>query len=189
MATKKDSKEASVQKDENIKNAVNEEQTEQAKPLCKEDELNQKIETLEEDIQDQKDKYLRLYAEFDNFRRRTAKEKLELSNIASSNIILKLLPIIDDFERAQQAFEKKDDLAAFREGMLLIADKFGKLLEKEGLKKIDAVHKEFDTDEHEAITRIPAPSKKLKGKVVDVIEHGYKLNDKIIRYAKVVVGD
>ncbi len=191
--TKKKYTEESNQQEEKLEN-VSEETNDKAekdteKKLCKEDELAQKVKTLEVEIQEQKDKYLRLFAEFDNYRRRTAKEKLEISSLASSNIILKLLPIIDDFERAQTAFEKKEDLASFREGMLLIADKLGKMLEKEGVKKIDSLHKDFDTDEHEAITRIPAPSKKLKGKVVDTIEHGYKLNDKIIRYAKVVVGD
>lgn len=149
----------------------------------------EKIKELEAKLDEQKDKFLRLYAEFENYRRRTSKEKLALSQTASENLMSKLLPVMDDYERAQKAYNDKEDLQAFKEGIELIADKFWKILSQEGLEVIDSNNKEFNTDEHEAITKIPAPSEDLKGKVVDTTEKGYKLKDKVIRYAKVVVGN
>lgn len=149
----------------------------------------EKIKELEAKLDEQKDKFLRLYAEFENYRRRTSKEKLALSQTASENLISKLLPVMDDYERAQKAYNDKEDLQAFKEGIDLIADKSWKILSQEGLEAIDSNNKEFNTDEHEAITKIPAPSEDLKGKVVDTTEKGYKLKDKVIRYAKVVVGN
>ncbi len=149
----------------------------------------EKIKELEAKLDEQKDKFLRLYAEFENYRRRTSKEKLALSQTASENLISKLLPVMDDYERAQKAYNDKEDLQAFKEGIELIADKYWKILAQEGLEVIDSNNKEFNTDEHEAITKIPAPSEDLKGKVVDTTEKGYKLKDKVIRYAKVVVGN
>ncbi|MFA8299466.1 MAG: nucleotide exchange factor GrpE [Hyphomicrobiales bacterium] len=148
------------------------------------------VEELKVQNQELNDKFLRLYSEFDNFRKRTAKEKLELSKNASEKIILSLLPVMDDFDRALQALENQDneDAGSAQEGMSLIYNKLKSILNKEGLKDIEAKGKEFDTDFHEAITQIPAPEKSLKGKVVDEIEKGYELNGKVIRYAKVVVG-
>jgi len=149
----------------------------------------EKISELEAKLEEQKDKFLRLYAEFENYRRRTSKEKLALSQTASENIITKLLPVMDDYERARKAQKDTGDLEAFKEGIELIADKFWKILSQEGLEVIESNEKEFNTDEHEAITKIPAPTEELKGKVVDTTEKGYKLKDKVIRYAKVVVGN
>ena len=147
-----------------------------------------KEETLEAELAEAKDKYLRLYSEFDNYRRRTSKEKLEMMQTAGEQIIVSLLPVIDDFNRAEQSFES-GDAKAIIEGVKLISDKFVKILDGEGLKLMDTKEgADFDTELHDAITKIPAPSKKLKGKIVDTIENGYYLGDKVIRHAKVVIG-
>ncbi len=145
-------------------------------------------ETLEIQLSEAKDKYLRLYSEFENFRRRTAKEKIEIVNTASKGLIVDLLPVLDDFERALKSLEGKENKSA-REGMELISSKFRKTLDQKGLKEI-AVGQgdDFDEEFHEAITQIPAPSKKLEGKIIDVVEKGYTLGDKVIRFAKVVTG-
>lgn len=135
------------------------------------------------------DKYLRLYSEFDNYRRRTAKERLELFKTAGQDIMTDLIPIMDDFERAMQNMDKKADVKSVRKGVDLVYNKFRSTLESKGLKPFKSIELAFDPEVHEAITKIPAPSKKLKGKVVDEIEKGYMLNDKVIRYAKVVVGE
>lgn len=150
--------------------------------------ITEQVKELESKFNDINDKYLRLYSEFDNYRKRTAKEKSEIIKTASENIIVSLLPIIDDFERATKAFQEKEDVPAFKEGVELIFSKFMKTLTQKGLAPIDAIGTTFDTDLHEAITNIPAPSKKMKGKVVDDIEKGYTLNGKVIRFSKVVVG-
>jgi|AntRauTorcE11898_2_1112593.scaffolds.fasta_scaffold00143_6 molecular chaperone GrpE len=161
--------------------------TSSSKKTKKKDAEN--IRELEAKLEEQKDKFLRLYAEFENYRRRTSKEKLNLSQTANSGLITKLLPVLDDYERAQKAFSENEDLNTFKEGIELIADKFRKILKQEGLEVIESTNKEFNTDEHEAITKMPAPSEEMKGKVIDTTEKGYKLNDKVIRYAKVVVGN
>ena len=135
------------------------------------------------------DKFLRLYSEFENFRRRTAKERVELLTNSRGEALKNLIPIADDFERATANNAKVEDINAIREGFTLIHNKFVNLLSNEGLKPMEtAVGDDFDTDKHEAVTQIPAPEPKLKGKVVDVIEKGYVINDKVIRYAKVVTG-
>jgi molecular chaperone GrpE len=134
------------------------------------------------------DKFLRLYSEFDNFRKRTAKEKIEMSKTASEEVIMDLLTVLDDFERAIKSTEESKDCDAVKEGMNLIFSKFKGILEKKGLKPIKAIGEAFDTDFHEAITYIPAPSDDLKGKVVDEVEKGYLLGEKVIRYTKVVIG-
>ncbi|MFZ4522646.1 MAG: nucleotide exchange factor GrpE [Bacteroidales bacterium] len=135
------------------------------------------------------DKYLRLYSDFDNFRKRTLKEKAELSKYASTDIIVKLLPVLDDFERAIKAFDATSDAGrALRDGMVLIFNKFYSTLNQQGLEQMRTSGETFDTDFHEAITNIPAPSPEQKGKIVDELEKGYLLNGKVIRYAKVVVG-
>lgn len=135
------------------------------------------------------DKYLRLFSEFDNFRKRTIKERLELTKTASLDVIVSMLPIIDDFERAMQAFEDTKEADELKEGINLIYNKFKSTLNSKGVECMESKGKEFDTDYHEALTQIPAPSKDLKGKVVDVIEKGYTMNGKVIRFAKVVVGN
>jgi len=134
------------------------------------------------------DKLLRLYSEFDNFRKRTIKEKIELSKTASEDLITDLLPVLDDFERAVRSFETTDNLDSVKEGVQLIFSKFRNILAGKGLQEIKVMGEPFDTDHQEAIAHIPAPSEDLKNKVVDEVQKGYKLNDKVIRFAKVVVG-
>ena len=134
------------------------------------------------------DKHLRLQAEFDNFRKRTAKEKLDLTATASENVIKDILPVLDDFERALQNMEKNGNEADMQ-GVTLIFNKLKDTLKKKGLEEIEAMDVEFNTDEHEALTMIPAPDESKKGKVLDVIQKGYKLNGKVIRFARVVVGN
>lgn len=148
------------------------------------------LEALQDELAESKDKYLRLYSEFENFRRRTAKEKLDMVQTANADLITSLLPVIDDFERAEKSFSGDDtDAKAMKEGLDLVFSKFRKALEQKGLEVME--HKQgtdFDPEFHDAITQIPAPEEKLKGKVVDVVEKGYLLKDKVIRYAKVVIG-
>ena len=142
---------------------------------------------LKEELAGAKDKYLRLYSEFENFRRRTAKEKLEMVQSANEQLLKALLPVSDDFERAEKSSKEKSDQDA--EGFLLIQNKFKKVLELYGVKIMDVNSgSDFNPDLHEAITQIPAPEPNLKGKVVEVVEKGYLLNEKVIRFAKVVVG-
>lgn len=136
-----------------------------------------------------KDKYLRLYADFENFRRRTAKEKLDMINSANEGLLKSLIPVIDDFERAKQSMDSTDDITAIKEGVDLIYTKFAKTLEAKGLKPMVSKGEPFDADLHESITQFPAPSPDLKGKVIDEVEKGYYLNDKVIRFAKVIVGN
>ena len=143
-------------------------------------------EKLQVDLEEQKDKYLRLFAEFDNFKRRTAKERLELIQTAGKDVIISLLEVIDDCNRAEKQLQESDDLAVNKEGILLVFNKLRNKLQTLGLKAIDCIGEDFDVEKHEAITEVP--SKDQKGKVVDEIEKGYYLNGKIIRFAKVVVG-
>lgn len=145
------------------------------------------IAKLQGEVAEQKDKYIRLYSEFENFRRRTAKEKLEMIQSANEQLLKALLPVVDDFERAEKSFKDKDSKEL--EGFFLIYNKFKKTLDQYGVKTMEAgAGSEFNPDLHEAITQIPAPDEKLKGKIVDVVEKGYLLNEKVIRFAKVVVG-
>jgi molecular chaperone GrpE len=142
---------------------------------------------VQADLAESKDKYIRLYSEFENFRRRTSKEKLEMVQTANEQLINALLPVVDDFERAEKSFRNKNDKDA--EGFFLIHNKFKKVLDQYGVKTmVIASGSDFNVDQHEAITQIPATDEKLKGKVVDVVEKGYLLNDKVIRFAKVVIG-
>jgi len=149
----------------------------------------EKLDDLQIKYNELNDKYLRLYSDFDNFRKRKAKEFSEIVLTASKDLVADLLPILDDFERALEAMKDHDADEESIKGTELIYNKLYNLLKQRGLAPMDSMGKEFDTDWHEAITNIPAPSKDLKGKVVDVIQKGYLLNDKIIRYAKVVVGN
>ncbi len=154
-----------------------------------EEELSE-VDKLQIEVTEAKDKYLRLYSEFDNFRRRNAKERMELIKTASEDLITDLLPILDDFERAEKAFKEKADDKALAEGFNLIKNKFEKTLTSKGLTPMNSEPGiEFDSEIHEAITKIPVPEEKFKGKVVDVVEKGYLLNEKVVRYAKVVIGE
>jgi molecular chaperone GrpE len=155
----------------------------------KKDKEDEKLQELGEKLDEMNDKYLRLFSEFDNFRKRTQKEKLELFKTASEDVMIALLPVLDDFERALKATEENGVDETFKEGIDLIYNKLKKTLSLKGLEPMDVMGTEFDTDFHEAITNIPAPTPDMKGKVVDVIENGYLLNDKVIRFAKVVVGN
>ena len=147
----------------------------------------EKADNFEEKFNELNDKYLRLYSEYDNYRKRTANEKIELIKTAAEGTILALLPILDDFERALPTMEKDEDKTHY-EGVMLIYNKLKRTLEQKGLEEIKAVGEPFNTDEHEALTQIPAPSEDMKDKVIDVVQKGYKLNGKVIRYARVVVG-
>jgi molecular chaperone GrpE len=135
------------------------------------------------------DKYLRLSAEFDNYRKRTLKEKIELTKTAGESILVNILPVMDDFERAVKMVENAPDSKAMKEGIDLIYNKLRDFLKQNGIKEIESDNREFDTDLHEAVTSIPAPEKKMKGKVVDTIQKGYYLHDKVIRFSKVVIGE
>ena len=146
------------------------------------------LDAAKAEIAELKDKYLRLYADFENFRRRTAKEKLEMISGASADTVKLILPIVDDFERAKVSFDSSTDIEALKEGVDLIYNKLYKALESKGLKAMDSKGTDFDAEIHESIAQFPAPSEDLKGKVIDEIEKGYYLNDKVIRYAKVIVG-
>ena len=148
-----------------------------------------KLKELRKELQEQKDKYLRLSADFDNFRKRTLREKMEMTKLAGEDIYLRMLPVLDDLERAMKSIDEASDMDAVKEGMKLIYNKFKDYLSQQGVREIDAMHKDFDTDVHEAVTKIPANNKKLKGKVVDILEKGYYLNEKVIRYSKVVIGE
>jgi molecular chaperone GrpE len=145
-------------------------------------------ELLKKELSEINDKYLRIYSEFDNYRRRTSREKLEMAKTASESLIVELLPVLDDFERAIKSAEESKDCDAVKDGMTLIYNKFNGILQKKGLASIDAVGKEFDTDFHEAISYLPAPSEEEKGKVIEQVEKGYLLQEKVIRYSKVVIG-
>jgi molecular chaperone GrpE len=155
----------------------------------KKTEKSPKLKACEQELQEQKEKYLRLSADFDNYRKRSMKEKIELTKQAGEEIFARILPVVDNLERAMKAVEEAKDLEAVKEGMHLIHNMFNEYLGQQGVKEIESMHQEFDTDVHDAVTKIPAPDKKLQGKVVDVIERGYFLNDKVLRYAKVVIGE
>jgi molecular chaperone GrpE len=152
------------------------------------DRQNDKIMELEEELKSLEDKYLRLYSDFDNFRKRTSKEKIELTKTASAEVIASLLSILDDFDRAKKAMNEADSIEAVCEGIDLIHNKLNDTLKKKGLEEMNCIGEEFNTDFHEAITKIPAESEEMKGKIIDQVEKGYLLNGNVIRYAKVVVG-
>ncbi len=148
-----------------------------------------KAQEVNDQVSELNDKYLRLYSEFDNYRKRTLKEKIDLNKYASADIITKLLPVLDDFERAIRAFDETSNAGqSLKEGVVLIFNKFLSILNQQGLEQMRTAGEKFDTDFHEAITNIPAATPAQKGKIVDEVEKGYMLNGKVIRYAKVVVG-
>ena len=158
-----------------------EENTEVIPEISAEEKLQQENAALN-------DKYIRLFAEFDNYKRRTQKERVELLQTAGKDVIVSLLSVLDDFDRANKAIETATDINPIREGITLVHSKLKNLLVQKGLKEVESINNTFDTDFHEAVTKIPAPSEELKGKVIDELEKGYTLNDKVIRFAKVVVG-
>jgi len=156
--------------------------------------LNDKLEESETDklladLDEQKDKYLRLAAEFDNYRRRTSKERLELIQTASKEVIVSFLDVLDDIDRAEKQLNNNDDFAVQKEGVQLVFQKVRTTLQSKGVKVLESINTDFDVDKHEAITEIPAPSEDMKGKVIDEVQKGYYLNEKLIRFAKVVVGN
>lgn len=161
--------------------------TEESKELSPEEKLQQSLDEAEKRIAEIQDKYLRLSAEFDNYRKRTIKEKSEIIKNAAEKTITAILPVLDDMERAIANMQKSEDAKAWLEGVELINNKFLKILSQEGLNKIETEGADFDTDYHEAIAMIPAPNEEQKGKVLDCVQTGYKLNDKVIRHAKVAV--
>ncbi len=155
----------------------------------KKDKKDAKIEELEGQLHEIQDKHLRLQAEFDNFRRRTMKEKADLIKSGGETVLVNILPVVDDFERALDSLKEVADEDAGKQGTLLIYNKFKEFLKQNNIKEIEAMNQDFDVDLHEAITKIPAPSDELKGKVVDVVQKGYCLNEKVIRFSKVVIGE
>jgi molecular chaperone GrpE len=182
---KTEDQEASVEQEEKQKEAKESEKEEK-----KSEKATEKQEKSDQEkLQEMQDKYLRLTAEYDNYRKRTLKEKMELTKSAGEDILNGLLPVMDDFERALQSIDDSDDLEAVKKGIHLIYSKFKDFMKQNGVKEIEAKEQEFDTDKHEAVSKIPAPSEELKGKVVDVVQKGYYLNDKILRYSKVVIGE
>jgi len=191
------------QQQENLREEINQQEMKQANQDSDIDNLEEKkekttkskhrkeekTEKLEAEIVQLNDKFLRLYSEFDNYRKRTIKEKIELSKTASTEIILSILPVLDDFERAINAFEiSAESTDSLKHGIILIFSKFINILSQQGLQQIKTIGEEFNTDFHEAIINVPATNPEQKGKVIDEVEKGYMLNGKVIRYAKVVVG-
>ena len=146
------------------------------------------VEKIQAELEEQKDKYIRLFAEFDNYKRRSAKERIELIQTAGKEVITSLLDVLDDSERAEKQLQTSIDLEQIKKGIELVFGKLRSTLQAKGLKAMESINTDFDVEKHEAITEIPAPTEKLKDKVVDEVQKGYYLNDKIIRFAKVVVG-
>lgn len=173
--------------EEQSETPASEKTTEESKELSPEEKLQQSLDEAEKRIAEIQDKYLRLSAEFDNYRKRTIKEKSEIIKNAAEKTITAILPVLDDMERAIANMQKSEDAKAWLEGVKLINNKFLKILSQEGLNKIETEGADFDTDYHEAIAMIPAPNEEQKGKVLDCVQTGYKLNDKVIRHAKVAV--
>ena len=174
-----------TQTEENV-SGENTQEEDQAE-LSAEEQLANMLAEAQQMIEEQKDKYLRLSAEFDNYRKRTLKEKAELIKNGGEKTLTAILPVLDDFERALKNMEASEETKAMKEGVELIFSKFQKILGQEGLQKIETEGQAFDTDFHEAIALIPAPSEDLKGKILDCVQTGYMLNEKVIRHAKVAV--
>lgn len=185
-------KEEELNVEETLNNAEEQPQDEQAEnavPMTHEEELEKELETAQETIEEQKDKYLRLSAEFDNYRKRTMKEKAELILNGGEKSLSSILPVVDDFERAIKTMETATDVQAVKEGVELIYNKFMATLAQNGVKVIETKDQPLNTDYHEAIAVIHAPSEAQKGKILDCVQTGYTLNDKVLRHAKVVVGE
>src|SRR5690606_23630956 len=175
--------------EEQIEEPTASEKKTEEKKTSRKDKKGEKVAELEEKLKELSDKHVRLQAELDNVRKRTVKETADLIKSGGESVLTGILPIIDDFERAIQSLKDVPEDDAGKQGTLLIYSKFREFLKQNHVKEIEALHNDFDVDLHEALTQIPAPEEKLKGKVVDVIQKGYMLNDKVIRYAKVVVGE
>lgn len=186
MSIKKDNKENSEETTLENQEQTAEDQNQETSDSLK-SELSRE-EELEIQLAEAKDKHLRLFAEFDNFRKRTSKQQLDMIRNAGSEMIKTILPVLDDLDRAAELNEKTEDIKIVKEGFKLIHHKFAAILERNGLKEIEAKGLAFNTDLHEAITNIPAPTENMKGKVIDVVEKGYYLNDHVLRFSKVVVG-
>lgn len=165
------------------------ENTTEETELTVEEQLQQQLEEVQKKLEEEHDKYLRLSAEFDNYRKRTMKEKAELILNGGEKSLSSILPVVDDLERALKTMETATDTAALKEGVELIYNKFITVLGQNGVKIIETKDRELDTDYHEAIAVIPAPSEELKGKILDCVQTGYTINDKVLRHAKVVVGE
>lgn len=181
-----------VKKEEKSKKDKSEKTANTGHEVLKDSETDNSEETFanaDEKLAEVTDRYIRLSAEFDNYRKRTLREKMELSKNAGEQLLLRILPVMDDFERALKLMDSNSDCKAMKEGIDLIYNKFRDFLKQSGVKEIEALGSEFDVETHEAITKVPAQDKSQKGKVIDVVEKGYYLNDKIIRFPKVVVGD
>jgi molecular chaperone GrpE len=203
MAKKKNINEH--EKDHNVKNKINTKEDNTGLNYdTKAESINNQIDFAEQKVSGQEeqtevtadeklaemlDKYIRLSAEFDNYRKRTLREKIELTKSAGEDILNNLIPVMDDFERALKQMESTQDCVAIKSGIELIYNKFMLFLKQQGIKEIEAINKDFNVDLHEAITKIPAPDENMKGKVIDVVEKGYYLNDKVMRFSKVVVGE
>jgi molecular chaperone GrpE len=167
---------------------MEETEEQQAEETAEEPSSDKEIKDLQDKLAEANDRYLRLAAEFDNYRRRSAKERMDLISLANENLVKDMLPIIDDFERALAAMKDSDDAASAKEGVELIYNKVVAFLKKNGVKEIEATGKEFDTDFHEAVAQFPVEDEEKKNKVIDVTQKGYTMGDKVIRYAKVVTG-
>ncbi len=204
MTSKKQNKEKQITEEQNVQaqetvvsdesaqpeqEEVHEETKSHKKSHPKKDAKDEAIEELNAKLADLSDKHLRLQAEFDNFRKRTIKEKAELIKSGGESVLVNILPVVDDFERALNSLKDIPETDAGKQGTQLIYNKFSEFLKQNNVKEIEAVNQEFNVDLHEAITKIPAPADELKGKVVAVVEKGYVLNDKVIRFAKVVIGE
>lgn len=171
--------------EQNVDAAETENTEESAENAQEQDELS----VLKSELEELKDKHLRLQAEFDNYRRRTLKEKSDLISSAGEKVLVNLLPVVDDLDRAMESISSAQDVDAVREGLGLIVNKFQSFLKSNGVSEIEAKEQDFDADKHDAVTKFPAPSEELKGKVIDVVKKGYALNGKVIRFAQVVVGE
>ena len=158
-------------------------------PDTRNSELNETVESLNNELKSLNDKHLRLMAEYDNYRKRTLKEKSDLMKTGGEKVLTGILPLIDDFERAIQHIDKATEINALKEGIELIYNKFIKFLTQQGVKEIETIGNDFDAEIYEAVTKIPAPNEDMIGKIIDCIEKGYMLDDKVIRYPKVVVGE
>jgi len=181
---------AEVKKEQQIAEETAEETVEETaeEPAAEQEEPSKEVEELKAKLAEASDRYLRLAAEFDNYRRRSAKERMDLISLANENLVKELLPVIDDFERALAAMKGSDDAASAKEGTELIYNKMVAFLKKNGVVEIDAIGKEFDTDFHEAVAQFPVEEKDKKNTVIDVTQKGYVMGEKVIRYAKVVIG-
>lgn len=179
-----------IEKDQ-VENIVNTDETtvsqENEAPVADETPISE-VEKLQIELAEQKDKYLRLMAEFENYKRRTSKERIDLIQSAGKDILVSLLDVLDDVDRAEKQLNANDDMATQKEGIQLVFNKIRSTVFSKGVKPMESVQQEFDVEKHEAITEIPAPTEELVGKVIDEVQKGYTLNDKIIRFAKVVVG-